>query len=41
MFPDSKIAKGLSKNEIKMVYVMKFGLSPFFEESLKNDFYSK
>ena len=41
MFPDSKIAKGCSQNETKMVYVIKFGLSPYFKEILKNDFYSK
>ena len=28
MFPDSKIAKGFSQNETKMMYVIKFGLSP-------------
>ena len=41
MFPDSKVAKGFSQNETKMMYVIKFGLSPYFKESLKNDFYSK
>ena len=41
MFPDSNIAKGFSQNETKMMYVIKFGLSPYFKESLKNDFYSK
>ena len=38
MFPDSKIAKGFSQNETKMMHV---GLSPYFKESLKNDFYFK
>ena len=38
MFPDSKIAKGFSQNETKM-YVIKFGLTAYFKESLKNDFY--
>ena len=28
MFPDSKVAKGFSQNETKMMYVIKFGLSP-------------
>ena len=41
MFPDSNIAKGFSQNETKMMYVIKFGLSPYFKESLKNDFCSK
>ena len=41
MFPDSKIAKGFSQNETKIMYVIKFGLSPYFKESLKNDFYFK
>ena len=40
MFPDSKIAKGFSQNETKM-YVIKFGLTAYFKESLKNDFYCK
>ena len=40
MFPDSKIAKGFSQNERMMMYVIKFGLPPYFKESLKNDFYS-
>ena len=29
MFPDSKVAKGFSQNETKMMYVIKFGLSPY------------
>ena len=41
MFWDSNIAKGFSQNETKMMYVVKFGLSPYFKESLKNDFYYK
>ena len=41
MFPDSKIDKGFSQNETKMMCVIKFGLSPYFKESLKNGFYSK
>ena len=41
MFPDSKIAKGFSQNETKMMCVTKYGLSPYSKESLKNDFYSK
>ena len=41
MLPDSKIAKGFSQNETKMVYVIKFGLSPYFKEILKDDFNSK
>ena len=41
MFRDSNIAKGFSQNETKVMYVVKFGLSPYFKESLKNDFYSK
>ena len=40
MFPDSKIAKGFSQNETKM-YVIKLGLTAYFKESLKNDFYCK
>ena len=41
MFRDSNIAKGFSQNGTKMMYVLKFGLSPYFKGSLKNDFYSK
>ena len=41
MFPDSKIVKGFSQNETKMMYVITFGLSSYFKESLKNCFYSK
>ena len=41
MFLNSKIAKGFSQNETKMMYVIKFGLSPYFKENIKNDFYFK
>ena len=41
MFPDSKIAQGYKQNETKMAYVIKYGLSPYFRESLKSDFHSK
>ena len=41
MFPDSKIAQGYKQNETKMAYVIKYGLSPYFRESLKSDFHAK
>ena len=41
MFPDSKIAQGYKQNETKMAYVIKYGPSPYFRESLKSDFHSK
>ena len=41
ILPDSKTAKGYSQNETKMIHVIKFGLSPYFKESLNNDCYFK
>ena len=40
MFPDSKIAQGYKQNETKMTYVIQYGLSPYFRESLKSDFHA-
>ena len=41
MFPDSKIVQRYKQNERKIMYVIKYGLCPYFRESLKSDLHSK
>ena len=41
IFPDSKIVQGYEQNETKIIYVIKYGLCPYFRESLKSDLHSK
>ena len=37
MFPDSKIASQVELSRIKLMYVVNFGIAPYFYKILKNE----
>ena len=37
IFPDSKIASQIELGKIKLMYIVKFGIAPYFREILKNE----
>ena len=41
MFPDSNIAKHYSRKENKMKCMIQFGIAPYFEKQLQDEYYKK